>query len=582
MALDGAFLRHIKQELEAKLVGARVDKIHQPNREELVFAFRSREAACRVLFSARANSARVHLTEIPLENPQQPPMLCMLLRKKLQGAKVLGIRQPDLERLLHFDFDAVNELGDHVTLTLTMEVMGKYSNIILSDQEGKIVDALKRVDAEMSSQRLVLPGLTYHLPPPQDKLCLLSCTAQEAADAIQALPRDMELSKALLAVLQGLSPIVCREVAYQVGRGHSLTAKALDEGQVFRLRFFLQQLKETVTGLAGTPHMAVGLDRKPLDFSFVDLHQYGTAAVVKAGDGFSRLLDEFYKEKDQQERMRVREQDLLRMLSNHADRLSRKMAAQREELAQCAQRDTLRVAGDLISANLYNLPKGAQWVDLPDYYQEGQPLVHIKLDPALPPSQNAQKYYKEYRKAKTAEEKLQEQIALAEKDLEYLDSVLDALARAQTEQDLTEIRAELSEQGYLRKDRGKKGRKGPVSAPLRFEADGFTVLVGRNNRQNDQLTMRTANNNDWWFHVKNSPGSHTVLVAEGRTPTKAAMEQAALLAAQHSRARGSSRVPVDYTQVRHVSKPQGARPGMVIYVNYKTIFVDPAGGPQNS
>lgn len=580
MALDGAFLRHIQKELEGALIGARVDKIHQPNREELVMAFRSREGACRVLFSARANSARVHLTEVALENPKQPPMLCMLLRKKLQGAKVAAIRQPELERLLHFDFDAVNELGDHVTLTLTMEIMGKYSNIILTGEDGKIIDALKRVDAEMSSQRLVLPGLTYHLPPPQDKLCLLTHTAQEAVQAMGALPRrDMELSKAILAVLQGVSPIVCREVAYQAGRGRELTAHTLTEEQAFRLQFFLQQLKETVTGLTGTPFMAIDTAKKPLDFSFVDIHQYGTSAVVKTAGTFSQLLDGFYREKDQQERMRVREQDLLRMLSNHAERLTRKMGAQRGELDQCAQRDALRVAGDLISANLYNLPKGAQSADLPDYYQEGQPLTHIKLDPALTPSQNAQKYYKEYRKAKTAEEKLREQIALAERELEYLDSVLDALARAETERDLIEIRGELTEQGYLRAQRGKKAQKASPSAPLRFEvADGFTVLVGRNNRQNDQLTMRTANNNDWWFHVKNIPGSHTVLVAEGRTPTQAAMGQAAALAARHSRARASAQVPVDYTQVRHVNKPQGARPGMVTYTNYKTIFADPAEG----
>ncbi len=579
MALDGAFLRHIQKELEGALIGARVDKIHQPNREELVMAFRSREGACRVLFSARANSARVHLTEVALENPKQPPMLCMLLRKKLQGAKVAAIRQPELERLLHFDFDAVNELGDHVTLTLTMEIMGKYSNIILTGEDGKIIDALKRVDAEMSSQRLVLPGLTYHLPPPQDKLCLLTHTAQEAVQAMGTLPRDMELSKAILAVLQGVSPIVCREVAYQAGRGRELTAHTLTEEQAFRLQFFLQQLKETVTGLTGTPFMAIDTAKKPLDFSFVDIHQYGTSAVVKTAGTFSQLLDGFYREKDQQERMRVREQDLLRMLSNHAERLTRKMGAQRGELDQCAQRDALRVAGDLISANLYNLPKGAQSADLPDYYQEGQPLTHIKLDPALTPSQNAQKYYKEYRKAKTAEEKLREQIALAERELEYLDSVLDALARAETERDLIEIRGELTEQGYLRAQRGKKAQKASPSAPLRFEvADGFTVLVGRNNRQNDQLTMRTANNNDWWFHVKNIPGSHTVLVAEGRTPTQAAMGQAAALAARHSRARASAQVPVDYTQVRHVNKPQGARPGMVTYTNYKTIFADPAEG----
>ena len=576
MALDGAFLRHIKKELEEKLVGARVDKIHQPNREELVVAFRTREAAYRVLFSARANSARVHFTSIPLENPKQPPMLCMLLRKKLQGAKLVAIRQPDLERLLHFEFDAINELGDHVLLTLTMEVMGRYSNIILWDEQGKIVDALKRVDAEMSSQRLVLPGLTYHLPPPQNKLCPLTTQQQQVVQALQALPRDMELSKGFLSVLQGVSPIVCRELAHQVGRGRELTVKTMDEEQYFRAGFFYQQMKETLDEVSGRPFMAVNLQKKPMDFSFVEIHQYGVSAVVKEMESFSTLLDEFYRERDKQERMRVREQDLLRLLSTHAERLSRKMNAQRGELEQCANRDELRVAGDLVSAHMYVIPKGAAAVDLPNFYEEQQPLVYIQLDPALTPSQNAQKYYKEYRKAKTAEEKLTEQIDLAGKELEYLESVLDALARAETERDLAEIRAELQEQGYLRRLRSKKDKPAAVSAPMQFTtSDGFTVLVGRNNRQNDRLTLKTANNNDIWFHTKNIPGSHTVLVTNGREPTETAMEEAAKLAAQHSRAKDSSQVPVDYTQVRNVSKPQGAKPGMVIYVRYKTMYVTP-------
>ncbi len=576
MALDGGFLRHLKQELEGKLLGARVDKIHQPNREELVVAFRTRESAYKVLFSARANSARVHFTAIPLENPKQPPMLCMLLRKKLQGAKLVAIRQPELERLLHFDFDAINELGDHVTLTLTMEIMGRYSNIILSDENGKIVDALKRVDAEMSSQRLVLPGLTYHLPPPQNKLCPLTSTQQQVVEALRSLPRDMELSKGLLAVLQGVSPIVCREIQHRVGRGRELTVKTMDEEQWFRTGFFFQQLKETLTEVSGSPYMAVNLQKKPMDFSFLEIRQYGTSAIVKQGESFSALLDEFYRERDQQERMRVREQDLLRLLSTHSERLSRKINAQRGELEQCAERDTLRIAGDLISANMYAIAKGAVSVDLPNFYEETQPLVHIKLDPALTPSQNAQKYYKEYRKAKTAEEKLTEQIDLAGKELEYLESVLDALARAETERDLSEIRGELMEQGYLRVPRSKREKLASVSAPMRFTtSDGFTVLVGRNNRQNDRLTLKTANNNDIWFHTKNIPGSHTVLVTEGKEPTETAMVEAAQLAAQHSRAKDSAQVPVDYTQIRYVSKPQGAKPGMVIYVNYKTIYVTP-------
>ena len=577
MALDGAFLRHIKKELEGVLLEARVDKIHQPNREELVIAFRSRETACKVLFSARANSARVHLTQIALENPKQPPMLCMLLRKKLLGAKLTAIRQPELERLLHFDFDSIDELGDHVTLTLTMEIMGRYSNIMLTGPDGKIIDALKRVDAEMSSQRLVLPGLPYQLPPPQDKLCMLTAGPSELSAALKALPRDMELSKALLTVLQGVSPVVCRELAHRVGRGRELTAFTLDEEQQFRLSYFYQRWRETVEQVSGTPHMVVNLQKKPQDFSFTDIQQYGTSAVVRQAESFSQLLDQFYLERDTLERMRVREQDLLRLLGTHSERLARKINAQKAELEQCAQRESLRVAGDLLSANLYSLEKGSSQVQLENFYADPPVPLTISLDPALTPNQNAQKYYKEYRKAKTAEEKLNEQIDLAGKELVYLDSVLDALARAENERDLAEIRAELKEQGYIRSLRSKKEKPAGISEPLSFTtSDGFTVLVGRNNRQNDKLTLKLANNNDVWFHVKNIPGSHTVLVTDGRSPTPTAMEEAAVLAAQHSKAKGSGQVPVDYTQVRHVSKPQGSRPGMVIYVNYKTIYVNPA------
>lgn len=576
MALDGVFLRHIKRELEEKLLGARVDKIYQPNRDELTVAFRTREAAYRVLFSARADSARVHFTAAQLENPKQPPMLCMLLRKRLSGAKLTAIVQPDLERVLHFEFDAINELGDHVTLTLTSEIMGRYSNIILTGEDGKIIDALKRVDAEMSSQRLVLPGVTYRLPPPQEKRSVLEASSQEVTSALKALPGDMELSKALLSVLQGVSPVVCREIAHRAGRGAELTVKTMDEEQYFRTGFFFQQVKEAAQNVTGTPHMAVSAQGKPLDFSFVDIHQYGTAAVVKETESFSKLLDDFYGERDHRERMRVREQDLLRLLSTHSERLSRKINHQRAELEQCAKREELRVAGDLISANLFQIEKGAPSVKLQNFYEESLPTVAIKLDPSLTPSQNAQKYYKEYRKAKTAEEKLNEQIDLANRELTYLDSVLDVLSRADTEQDLMEIRSELQEQGYLRAVREKKQKQPAVSAPMKFTTkDGFTVLVGRNNRQNDRLTMKLANNNDIWFHVKNIPGSHTVLVTDGKSPTPAAMEEAAALAALHSRAKDSAQVPVDYTQVRNVSKPQGAKPGMVIYVNYKTMFVTP-------
>lgn len=574
MALDGAFLRHLKKEITDRALGARVDKIYQPNKEELVFLLRTRQEAFKLLLSARANSPRIHFTQYAPENPKVPPMLCMLLRKRLSGAKLVEVRQPGLERLLYLDFDAANELGDKVRLSLVIEIMGKYSNIILVDGQGKIVDALKRVDEEMSSQRLVQPGLAYELPPAQNKPCMLECQPEEIVEAIVHQPKNQSLNKGILNALQGLSPVVCREIEHQVGRGQELFTRDLTQEQRERLRFFLERLFTTVRDTAGEPYMVTKIKGKPMEFSFLNIVQYGTLASVSRWEDFSSLLDEFYEERDRQDRMRVKAQDLLRLLANASERLSRKINLQRGELARSEDREHLRVCGDLINANLYRIERGSAFADLENFYDENR-LMRVKLDPALNATQNAQKYYKEYRKAKTAQQVLGEQIAQAEQELLYVDSVFDCLSRAQSESELNEIRQELREEGYLKAARDKRKPPAPL-APLEFvSSEGFRILVGRNNRQNDKLTLKQANNNDIWLHTKNIPGSHTIIVTGGRQPGDATLKEAAMLAAYHSRAKDSSQVPVDYTQVRYVSKPQGAKPGMVIYVHYQTLFVTP-------
>lgn len=574
MALDGAFLRHLKKEITDRALGARVDKIYQPNKEELVFLLRTRQEAFKLLLSARANSPRIHFTQYAPENPKVPPMLCMLLRKRLSGAKLVEVRQPGLERLLYLDFDAANELGDKVRLSLVIEIMGKYSNIILVDGQGKIVDALKRVDEEMSSQRLVQPGLAYELPPAQNKPCMLECQPEEIVEAIVHQPKNQSLNKGILNALQGLSPVVCREIEHQVGRGQELFTRDLTQEQRERLRFFLERLFTTVRDTAGEPYMVTKIKGKPMEFSFLNIVQYGTLASVSRWEDFSSLLDEFYEERDRQDRMRVKAQDLLRLLANASERLSRKINLQRGELARSEDREHLRVCGDLINANLYRIERGSAFADLENFYDENR-LMRVKLDPALNATQNAQKYYKEYRKAKTAQQVLGEQIAQAEQELLYVDSVFDCLSRAQSESELNEIRQELREEGYLKAVRDKRKPPAPL-APLEFvSSEGFRILVGRNNRQNDKLTLKQANNNDIWLHTKNIPGSHTIIVTGGRQPGDATLKEAAMLAAYHSRAKDSSQVPVDYTQIRYVSKPQGAKPGMVIYVHYQTLFVTP-------
>jgi len=575
MALDGAFLRHIKKEIEDNAIGAKIDKIYQPNREEMVLSLRTRSDHYKLLMSARANSARIHFTHTVPENPKAPPMLCMLLRKRLGGARLAAARQPELERVLCLDFDATNELGDQIRLTLVMEIMGRYSNIIFVDENGKMIDALKRVDAEMSSERLVLPCLTYQLPPPQNKLCFLTVSAQEITDKIRQIPADMELSKALLNTLQGVSPVVCRELEHLTGHGSDITVKTMTEEQFQRLRFFLTRISDTIKNIDGKPFMITDPKQKPMDFSFLNIEQYGLTAVVKQQESFSELLDAFYDERDRIDRMRVRSQDLLRILTTTSDRLSRKVNLQRAELVHCAERDEKRICGDLISANMYKLEKGAASAVLENFYDEAMPLVKIKLNPALTPSQNAQKYYKEYRKARTAEEMLTVQIQQAQQELSYIDTVFEELSRAATERDLSEIRAELMEQGYIRAPKGKQKQSALMGQMEFISSDGFKILVGRNNRQNDRLTMKQANNNDIWLHTKNIPGSHTIILTEGKKASETAIYEAAMLAAFHSRGKDSSQVPVDYTEVRSVSKPQGAKPGMVIYVNNKTVYVTP-------
>ena len=575
MALDGAFLRHIKIELEEQILNTKVDKIYQPSKDELILSLRSREGSKKLLLSARAGSARINLTAMTPENPKVPPMLCMLLRKKLSGARLREIRQPALERVLLLVFEGTNELGDLCEMTLAVEIMGQYSNIVFIDGQNCVIDAFRRVDASMSSQRLILPGLPYTLPPQQDKLCVLDKDADDIIEAVQRLPKNQPLSKALLSVVQGVSPILCREWEHLTGRGRDVFSHELDEELLSRLRFFLKRSIKTIREGSGQPTMIINEAKKPIDFTFEDIQQYGSGRSFREEGTFCELLDRYYAKRDALETMRRKAEDLNRLLNTTATRLIKKIYIQKDELAACAEREHWRICGDIIQANLYRLAKGAAELRAENFYDEALTEITIPLDPSLSPSVNAQRYYKNYRKAKTAEQVLQVQIAKAEEELDYISSVMDSLSRAASVRELDEIRAELTEQGYL-KAKGRKAKTVSALPPLQFRSDsGFVILVGRNNKQNDQLTLKYARKSDWWFHTKDIPGSHVVILTEGRQPDEAAVLLAASLAAAHSKAREAGRVPVDYTQIRYVSKPPGAKPGRVIYTNQKTLYVVP-------
>ena len=581
MALDGAFLYAVKTELEV-LKGGRVDKIHQPSREEIIINMRTRNGAKKLYMTSSADSARVHITEMNVDNPKVPPMFCMLLRKHLSGGKLIDIRQDGLERILFFDFECINELGDRVVITIACEIMGRHSNIIIINQEGRIIDSIKRVDAEMSRERLVLPNMIYELPPRNPRINFINDSNAEMIETVKNA-KPAELSKVLIKTFEGISPIVAREWAFYTSRGSEIYSSDMTDEHFSRLVFIINQTRD---GLINSferkyPYYIVK-DRNGLlkDFSFIRISQYGNLMITSETESACKTLDMFYCQRDNMARLRQRANDLFKILSSTTERISKRIANQREELVQCAEKDKWKLYGDLISSNIYRLKKGQKTALLENFYDESYPVISIQLDERKTPSQNAQHYYNEYRKAVTAEKKLSEQIALGEGELKYIDSVFDLLTRAESESEVIELRMELIEQGYIKSR--LKGKPPKPQQPLEYiSSDGYTILAGRNNKQNDKLTLKTAEKSDIWCHTQNITGSHVIIITNGETPPDRTIEEACTIAAYNSKARESAQVPVDYCLARYVKKPNGAKPGMVIFTNYKTAYIKPDGELNN-
>lgn len=575
MALDGAFLYAVKNELEI-LKGGRVDKIHQPSREEIIINMRTQDGAKKLYMSSSADSARVHITEMNVDNPKVPPMFCMLLRKHLSGGKLIDIRQDILERILFFDFECTNELGDRVIITIAVEIMGRHSNIIIINQDGRIIDSIKRVDAEMSRERLVLPNMIYELPPRARRVNFLKDSDSDMINAVKNA-KPAELSKVLMKTFEGISPIVAREWAFYTSKGTELCSDDMTDEHFSRLIFIIHQTADIlIHGLERKSPYYIVKDKNGLlkDFSFMRISQYGNLMITSETASACQTLDMFYCQRDNMSRLKQRANDLFRLLSNTADRISKRISNQKDELAQCSNKDTWKLYGDLISSNIYRLQKGMKSALLENFYDESCPQISIKLDERKTPSQNAQHYYNEYRKAVTAEKKLSEQIKFGEEELAYIDSVFDSLTRAESEAEVIELRVELIEQGYIKSR--MKGKIPKIQPPAEYiSSDGYTILAGRNNKQNDKLTLKTAEKNDIWCHTKNITGSHVIISANGEMPPQRTIEEACIIAAFNSKARESSQVPVDYCLARYVKKPNGAKPGMVIFTNNKTLYVKP-------
>ena len=563
MPLDALCLTAVAEELRRAVVGGKIDKIYQPTRDEIVLFLRGQGENLKLLLSANPGHPRAHLTALNRENPDKPPMFCMLLRKHLLGGRILGLNQPPLERILDFKLETIDELGDRVERRLVLEAMGRSANLILLDGEGRIIDCIRRIDGDLSrGQRQVLPGLFYRLPAPPAKLNPFTLDEDGLRAALDN-PMGKEPEKLLMDTFTGLSPLIAREIVFRAGGEEGLVQELL-------------KLQNSVRQNNFTAYLLMR-EGKPVDFSFLPILQYGPETESIRQDSFSTLLDGFYERREAAERVKQRGQDLVKAVTNARDRTARKLANQEKELTATFDREKLREQGDIITSNLHRMEKGMAVLHAQNFYDPDYGEIDIKLDPLLTPQQNAAKYYKEYNKAKKAEEMLTIQIEKGERELEYLNSVLENIRLAEGERDLGEIRQELTDTGYLRRAKtAAKREKRVAGKPMEFRSTtGLRITVGKNNSQNDQLTTKMAYKSDIWLHTQKIHGSHVILWLEGGEADAQSLTEAAILAATFSQAGDSTRVPVDYTPVKYVKKPAGARPGMVVYTTYQTAVVDP-------
>jgi predicted ribosome quality control (RQC) complex YloA/Tae2 family protein len=579
MPFDAGFLAAVTHEL-AQLEGARVERIQQPDRDVIVLALRQGRAEHKLLVNAGSNTPRIQLTAQSDETPKVPPMFCMLLRKHILSAKLVSISQLGFERAVRLTFDTRDELGFTGRAHLIVELMGRFSDIILTDENDKIIGALKIIDFSDSQIRQIMPGLKYSLPPLQPMTADASAVLGPA-DEVRYKLSPLETERAVFMALRentglpddkficayyyGISATVAREIAYRARGGGAEKLWDVFSGAV-------ADIKEG----RFTPCAVRDAEGKQVEYSFLPLTHYGSSFSLVEYGSFGELMDDFFAERDTIERYRQRASDLHRILSNAEARLTRKIALQQEDLAACKDKEKYKAMGDLITSNLYRLKHGDSHVTLIDYTTDPPSEVTLELDPRLTPAQNAQKYYKRYAKAKSAEVALTEQIRLAREELEYIAGVADALSRARSEAELAELRRELYESGYASRMKNYVAQKTAAPKPQRFRTSGgFEVLCGKNNIQNEYVTFRLASKNDMWFHVKGMPGSHVVLCCNGKEPGDSDLTEAAVIAATYSKAAEGIPAPVDYTQVKNVKKPPGSKPGYVTYRTNRTAYVAP-------
>ena len=577
MAMDSVAVCALIKELSECAVGGRIEKIHQPEKDELTLSIRTFTDSFKITVSASPSNARVHIGSIPKENPKTAPMFCMLLRKHLQSGKILGFSQPDFERIIKMTVQTRNELGDLVERYLICELTGRNSNIILTDENDRIIDSARHVDFTQSSVRNIMPGLTYKPLPPQEKAPILD---PDADFDISYSDGGALISREIMNAVSGIGSITARELVHSVTGRIDTKCIDADDGIKSKIKAALISYRNTVLDGTFTPSLITesGTGRL-IDFSATEIMQYENAANIRFSDSMSEIIMSFYSERDSKERMKQRSFDLIRLLNSNLERLARKLVIQQNTLRDAENKEEYKKLGDLITSSIYMLKPGMKTATLPDYFSEGTPEVTVKLSEELTPSENAQRYYKKYNKAKTAEIEVKKQLKATMEEIEYLESILAHAENLSELQDITAIRQELTLSGYIKPQRGAKNAKKADSSqkPHHFvSSDGFDIYVGKNNIQNDYLTLKLANSSDIWFHTKKIHGSHTVIkLGIDKDVPKKTMMEAAQLAAYYSKARTSSQVPVDYTEIKNVKKPNGAKPGMVIYDSYNTVYTTP-------
>lgn len=574
MAFDGITVSALISEIKDKITGGRIDKIYQPENDEIILSIRSFGKAYKLLLTANPSNPKFHFTSENKENPLNPPLFCMVMRKHLQSGKIIAIDQPDFDRIVNIYVESMNELGDYSVKKLIFEIMGRHSNIILTDDNNIILDCIKHITHDKSSVREVLPGKEYIMPPAQNKYNTLKLAKDNFFKAFN----NSLTKKAQSMIYQsytGISPVIASEICIRAGIDASDFCESLNTANQEALFNSFFDFISDVKSEKYNPQLISDNSGKVIDFSPVNMIQF-SGYNAKNYTSVSELIEDFYRSRDFVYRMNQKTQDLKKLVSQNIERCIRKKELQLKTLKEIENRDTLRLFGELITANIYSIKKGMTTAELPNFYSENYETVSIPLDGNKTPSENAQKYFKSYNKAKRTFDALQEQILSNNDELEYLEGVLTSVGNCTNEQDIKEIRQELRDNGYIKKIKGSKGKTSQKkSKPLHFiSSDGYDIYVGKNNYQNDELTLKFAKPKDMWLHTKKIPGSHVIVVYRGETFPDTTLTEAAMLAAYYSKAQGSPMVPVDYTEKKNVKKPNGAKPGMVIYETNKTAYVD--------